>query len=548
HVDSAREMFRAIHHAPEPKAQFMAAAQGWITADPRSAARLLMIMLTEADFEIVLQAMHHVRAIPGTPATRFFVELLETESLPPENEALLIKALVDRGDRFALPAVTKALASEHEAVRAAALEGLGVFGDASSVPALARVAAESKGEEQRMARSSLYRLPGEAVDAAILDELSRAEAAVRVELIRAVAERATPGALDLLVARVGDDDAAVREAAVKALAGTAAFADLPRMTDLLLECPDELRSAMTRTVVQVARKAGAPEDAAAPVVAALDKAEAPSLKAAILLALGEIGDPATLDTLRAAVKHSNEDIAYAAVSALSSWPDAAPLADLIDIARNSDVDRFRSKALDGYVRMLRLPSDRPAAETAALYEQALQLASNASAKRRILSGLSDLADPKALEIVERYLDDEAVRTEAAVAAERIRANFYELSASSNLEMLRQALDKNVDTRWTSGTQQAGGEWFVIDMTHPAEIAGIVLDTSRSSKDYPRAYEVYAYTDEAAPGDPVAQGDGSGPVLEVKFPPVTARYLKIVQTGRADDGFWWSIDELRVLVK
>lgn len=548
HVDSAREMFRAVHHAPEAKAQLMAAAAGWIEADPRSAARLLLIMLTEKDFEWVLQAVQYVRTIPGKQASQYFVDIIENEPLPPENEALLIKALADRGDRLVLPAITKALDSEHEAVRAAAVEGLGILGDATSVPGLTRVAATTRGEEQRAARKSLYRLSGDAVDAAILDEMSRSEPQVRVELIRAIGERGTAGALDLLIAQVGDVNPEVQEAAGKALASVAAYGDLPKIVDVLLSCPEQARSTLARSMVQVARKAAVLEGAAAPVIEGLGAAQDPRLKATLLQALGEIGDPSSLDVLRAGVKDSNEELAYAAVSALSDWPDAAPLQDLLSIAENAPVERSRSRALDGYVRMLRLPGNRPASETATLYEHALKLATTASTKRHILSGLSELADAKALDIVEQYLTDVEVKAEAAVAAERIRSSFYQVSASSNTETARQALDKNVDTRWTSGKPQSGDEWFLVDMVRTAEIAGILLDTSRSLKDYPRGYEVYAYVDESNPGAPVAKGEGSGPVLEIRFAPVSARFLKIVQTGRVDDGWWWSIDELRVLAK
>jgi len=548
HIDSAREMFRAVHHAPEAKAQLMAAATGWLEADPRSAARLMVIMLTEADFEWVLQAVQHARTIPGEQATQFFVDILENEPLPPENGALLIKALGERGDRLALPAVTRALESEHEAMRAAAIECLGALGDATSVPLLARAAAAAKGDEQRVARQSLYRLSGDAIDRAILDALGKTDGPGRVELIGAAGERKTPGALDLLITQVDDADATVQEAAGKALASVAAFDDLPKIVDVLLSCPEQARGTLARTMVQVARKAGRLEGAAAPVLEALQRTEHSPLVCLLLQALGEIGDPMSLDTLRAAVNDPDETIAYAAVCAISDWPDASPLRDALSIAENAEEERFRSRALDGFVRMLALPSDRAEAETVALYEQALKLATGTGTKRHVLSGLSELADAKALEIAERYVTDEDVATEAAVAAERIRSNFYQAVASLNTETARQAMDKNVDTRWTSGRPQSGDEWFLIDMTRSTEVAGIVLDTSRSTRDYPRGYEVYAYVDEDNPGAPVAKGEGSGPVLEIRFAPVQARFLKIVQTGRVDDGWWWSIDELRVIVK
>ena len=548
-TESARDMFRAVHHAPELKAQMMAAMAGWMAADPSSASRQLLIMLTEEDFQWVQQGLHYVRTVPGEWVTDLCLAILQQEPPAAASYELIIRALVDRADRRALPAVMAALQHEDKAVRMAALEGLRLFGDATAVPLLADIAASAEGDEQRAARTSLAGLAGDGTDEAMLAELANAAPLARLELVRALGERAARPAVPVLLELAATPDTSMQEAALKALAQAAGPDFLPDAVSLLESAAGTpARDAAQRVVVALALKNDASTSRAKPVLTALNAVNDTPARCALLETLGELGDPAALDTLREAAMDNDEDVQAAAVAALADWPDVTPLADLFRIAEASASGRIRSDALGASVDMLRLENDRPVAESIAWYQKALSLTSSASIKRRILAGLSEIADAQALEIVETCRNDNEIRTEAAVASEKIRSNFYTATASINAEQAAQAIDRNIDTRWTTGAVMKGGEWFQLDMTRPAEITGVVLDASHSVHDFPRGYEVYAYLDEEAPGTPLASGQGQGPVLEVSFAPTTARYIRIVQTGVPDGNWWWSIDELRVLVK
>lgn len=112
-----------------------------------------------------------------------------------------------------------------------------------------------------------------------------------------------------------------------------------------------------------------------------------------------------------------------------------------------------------------------------------------------------------------------------------------------------ALDEKVNTRWTNGAIQKGGEWFQIDMISSQSFNEIELFQAKATGDYPRAYEVYVSQDGTNWGKPVAKGkgtEGEATVITLKTP-VDARYVKIVQTGTADSS-WWSIHELYIRKK
>jgi alpha-L-fucosidase len=123
-----------------------------------------------------------------------------------------------------------------------------------------------------------------------------------------------------------------------------------------------------------------------------------------------------------------------------------------------------------------------------------------------------------------------------------------VSASNNTVSAGLAIDKNAGTRWTTGAAQVPGMWFKLDLSMAKTVKGITLDSSQYPTDYPRGYTVQVSTDDvnytqvasAAPGS-VVQTNG---VVTITFAPVSARYIKITQTG-SDPGLWWSINELTI---
>lgn len=115
------------------------------------------------------------------------------------------------------------------------------------------------------------------------------------------------------------------------------------------------------------------------------------------------------------------------------------------------------------------------------------------------------------------------------------------SSSSGGDDPPNAFDGNASTRWSTGASQSNGQWFQVDMGQVQTISSLTIDTGASTGDYPRAYQVLLSTDGSTFSQ-VASGTGS-PFFTVPFPRQSARYVKIVQTGSAQN--WWSLHELNV---
>ncbi len=108
-----------------------------------------------------------------------------------------------------------------------------------------------------------------------------------------------------------------------------------------------------------------------------------------------------------------------------------------------------------------------------------------------------------------------------------------------------AIDGDLDTRWTTGHGLKNGDWYQINLGSPASFDQIVLDNSvNSSFDYVTKYQVYVSNDGVNWGSALASGNGHIGKITITLPTAqTAQYIRVVSTGTS--GFWWSIGEINV---
>jgi hypothetical protein len=114
----------------------------------------------------------------------------------------------------------------------------------------------------------------------------------------------------------------------------------------------------------------------------------------------------------------------------------------------------------------------------------------------------------------------------------------------------QAVDDNVNTRWSTGVGQSGGEWIEVDFGVPVTLTRVELDHAHSrtdltlKADWPRGYSVsMSYTSRDFGAPEITHGEGTAGFTNIVFPQAaTGRYLLIQQT-EVDLNNWWSVHEL-----
>jgi HEAT repeat protein len=387
------------------------------------AVAMILDILRSDDQQMQTVAISMIRDLQGTKVTEALAEELPNLSITSQMQ--LISALGDRGDSAALPAVVNAIKSSEPSVRIAALKALRQLGGASSVNLLAKTAASTKGQEQKAARDSLYRLRGPGVDETILESIPKTEAQIKVELIGSVGERNITGGINVLLKTAKDSDGKVRVESFRALKVIADPEHLPALVDILtsLNSSSEINEAQT-TIAAIARKIEDKNRQSESVLTALASATDIQSRCSLLGVLGKIGDSKSLPVLTAALKDENVDVKAAAIRALTEWPNPEPLPDLMKVAESSESKIHRILALRASVYLLRLESERPAEESIEIYHKAMNLAPDASEKKRVLSGLAEVKSLGALQIAMDYLDDETLCREAELAVIKIADNIY----------------------------------------------------------------------------------------------------------------------------
>jgi mono/diheme cytochrome c family protein len=121
---------------------------------------------------------------------------------------------------------------------------------------------------------------------------------------------------------------------------------------------------------------------------------------------------------------------------------------------------------------------------------------------------------------------------------------WHVTASHNLGAVQQAVDGDMNTRYDSGSYQAPGMWFQIELPRETNVNALELDAGASAYDYPRGYQVHLSSDGQHWGEPVASGLGKRARTEIEFKPAKTRFIRITQTG-AEKGVYWSIHEMKI---
>jgi hypothetical protein len=102
------------------------------------------------------------------------------------------------------------------------------------------------------------------------------------------------------------------------------------------------------------------------------------------------------------------------------------------------------------------------------------------------------------------------------------------------------------TRWSTGKDQAGGEWLQLDFGAVVTLTRLTLVLGANINDFPRGYATRFSNTPMNGAAPVrVSGAGAAGVDTVmNFPAGTSgRYVLINQTGSVS-GLWWSVAELQ----
>ncbi|HEV3357274.1 MAG TPA: discoidin domain-containing protein [Pseudonocardiaceae bacterium] len=106
-----------------------------------------------------------------------------------------------------------------------------------------------------------------------------------------------------------------------------------------------------------------------------------------------------------------------------------------------------------------------------------------------------------------------------------------------------AIDGNINTRFSSEAPQAPGMWFQVNMGSTQNFNQIEMNSGPSTTDYAAGYNVEVSTDGST-FTSVATGTGTSSPETVTFAAQNAQYIRVVLTASTQTP-WWSIAEFTV---
>ena len=416
-MSQAEKIYRSFYDGEYSVRLRIAGLRGLATMHVENADQLLLEAIKGGDSALCRSAIRLLTLMKGERRTDLFLGLLQSSG--PDGQELIIRALAERGDLAATPAVIQATRSEHEMVRLAAYEALGDIGNEDAIACLAKAAGTAGEREKQIARASLARMKGPGIDQALIRAVNTGDPKSRQEVILAIGQRNTRSAFPTLyqLART-EPDAAVRQQAILSAGKVATTSELNQLVGLAVapKDPDD-RSTILESIVITFNKIEDKNEQANPVISALKTA---SNEAQPML-LGLLSHPATPEAfaaVRATLKSGDRSIVDAAIRTLSDWPNSDPAGELYEVAATSTNTTQRTLALRGYVRMGEF-----SAEPTPIYVKAMKIARTDDEIKMVLAGLSNADTLEALELAENYMTRVGLKTEASQAAVQVAGQY-----------------------------------------------------------------------------------------------------------------------------
>jgi HEAT repeat protein len=405
--------------------------------------QLVISLLADTDKDMRALALEQIRSqAAGRGATEQFAAQLA--KVPPDVQIGLLSALTDRGDAAARPAIVSLLtASETEGVRVEAIRSLGYLGEPADVPLLLRLLAEGSDAERAAARSSLVRMPGDAVSQAIVAAPRQEEPADLTILLEILTQRRAFSVVPELLPLATQTDARVRAAAMAALGQLAGPEHIPDMIrGILAAARGREREDAEKAVMLVCERIEEPEKRADPLLAAWERLPSAD-QITVLPALGRVGGAAVKEIVTAAMASQDPARHEAGVRALCNWPNASVAPELIVLIRSSPDSPDQVAALRALIRVAALPDGRTEIEKLELLQTALALCTRDTERNLVLRRAQAVRIPETLRFLLPYLNQPELAQEACQSIVEL-AHHRALRDAHQAEF-HAALDKVMET-------------------------------------------------------------------------------------------------------
>ncbi len=447
--EMAATLCRAIILTQLPEHIRLAATQGVLLSDTTIKADLLSSLMArdEAGFRMALTIAHE---IPGKTTTEALRAQMERASL--EQRVLLVTALGDRKDEVVLPTLLKATDSEHATLRIAATSALSHFQHKSVREKLLELACGPNAQIATAASKAIIRLDDPAMNAMLLKGLKEADTNTRTVLYDLIGHRHIAEGLNALLQGAEANELDERVAALKALGNVLPANQLGVLTKRLVakSSPEELDATRVALLASCVRLGDA-ETCAKEIVSCLPKTTG-AVQLQLYELLGLVGGPTALTAVTNAAKNPDPNVQDTITRVLGQWmtPDAAPL--LLSIAKTHAEEKYRIRALRGYIRILR-QFDMPARQRIEMCSKAMPLAKRPNERSLMLDALLRVPSRTALSLALTQLEASEVQHRACEVALILSNQLAEQAPNAVMQAMQEVIASTSDPAFKGYAQQ-----------------------------------------------------------------------------------------------
>jgi hypothetical protein len=430
--------------------------------DATGLVEMVITLLEDQDKDMRALGLEQVRTqMPGAKVTRQLAAQLP--QLPTVVQVELIRALTDRGDAGARPAIVSLVAAtDQESVQVAGLRALGFLGMAKDVDLLVRKLDQGNSAVQTAARQSLIRMPGDDVSQSIMTKIDQAEESLQIALMKILVERRAFVVADRLLPFALADDAKLRIAAMAALSELAGPEQMEGLVQGVLTARvGRERDTAEKCVMRVCQRVEESGDAVDSLLAATTRLT-PEQRVLMLPTLGRVGGSAALNQVGQAIASQEPAVHEAGVRSLCNWPNASVAPELFQIVKTDRHAGCRMAALRALIRVAPLRDGRSDAEKLDLLKAAWPLCQRDQERKLILRRASAVRTVDALRFLTPYLEDPAFAESASqsiveLAHHRELRDAHKIEFTTALKQIKQ-VSKNATVLERADRYLKGQTW------------------------------------------------------------------------------------------
>ena len=347
---AAAEIYDEVRKADVPMQRVIEATRGAILARKQDGIPLLMETFRSTDKKLFQLALGTVREFPGGEVDRALAaELTKATS---DRAALIIQAMADRPETVSLPVVLKSAEQGDKPVRLSAIDALKRVGDDSCLSALLQIATAADADLAAAAQTTLAVLPGKHVDVEIGVLLPTATGDRYRVLLLLVGERRIDVVEDVEKA-LDHSDRSVRSAALIALGETVSLRQMSVLVSQVIRPSHAEDVPIARQALKAASVRMPDREAcAAELSAALNRSPA-AAKSTLLEIIADVGGTKSLQTLASAARSADPQLQDTGSRLLGTWNSVAAAPILLDLAKTGPAEKYRVRALRGYLGLAR---------------------------------------------------------------------------------------------------------------------------------------------------------------------------------------------------